>query len=122
MKDNYELVAALHHLLSNELEDIREDLVLSEMCASAGFEKSHQVIKQQALRKIRRAGWLMQHIISLNGQLERPQIDPIEFNIGDRTKRLPFRVDRKLESAKPHELGLPLFAIPNTNEHQSSFV
>ena len=111
MKDNHKLVAVLKQLLAAELEDIRDDLALSEMCKASDFERSHRALEQQALGKIQHAGQLIQRIISANGTPGITKLDLLRFGFADLNNRSDLPISKKPVSVKSRTLGLRLFSI-----------
>ena len=79
MKANPVLSDLLNRLLADELAAISEYMVHSEMCAEWGYKKLHKALKHQAKDEMKHAEWLIERIITLEGQPEVSKPRPIKI-------------------------------------------
>lgn len=67
MKGNDQIIALLNDRLSEELTAINQYIVHSEMCASWGYDKLHDLIEKRAIGEMKHSEELIARILFLEG-------------------------------------------------------
>lgn len=107
MKGNKKLLTVLNQLLADELTAISQYMVHSEMCSGWGYGKLHDAIEKQAIDEMRHAEWLIERILTLEGQ---PVVDRLnKMKIG-RTVPEILTVDQnaELDAVNAYNAGIKL--------------
>ena len=107
MKGNKKLVTVLNQLLADELTAISQYMVHSEMCKNWGYGKLHDAIEKQAIDEMHHAEWLIERIITLEGQ---PVVDRLNKMKCGRTapKILTVDQDAELDAVRAYNEGIAL--------------
>src|SRR3989304_9145362 len=79
MKGDAKMLTVLNELLADELTDISQYMVHSEMGDNWGYDKLHKAIEKQALDEMHHAEWLIQRIIFLEGAPVVSKLNPIQI-------------------------------------------
>lgn len=67
MKGNEKLIGKLDELLADELTAINQYIVHSEMCASWGYGRLHEIVDKRAIQEMMHAEKLIARILFLEG-------------------------------------------------------
>lgn len=107
MKGNKKLVTVLNQLLADELTAISQYMVHSEMCNNWGYGKLHEAIEKQAIDEMHHAEWLIERIITLEGQPTVDRLNKMKFG---RTVPEIVTVDQdsELDAVKAYNAGIAL--------------
>jgi bacterioferritin len=95
MKGNAKLVETLNSLLADELTNINQYIVHSEMCANWGYERLHQAVEKRARQEMHHAEKLIARIIFLEGTPTVSRLNQIHIGAD---------VPKQLQSDKEAEL------------------
>jgi len=107
MKGNKKLLAVLNQLLADELTAISQYMVHSELCKNWGYGKLHDAIEKQAIDEMHHAEWLIERIITLEGQ---PIVDRLNKMRFGRTVPEIVTVDQdaELDAVRAYNAGIAL--------------
>ena len=107
MKGNKKLVTVLNQLLADELTAISQYMVHSEMCKNWGYGKLHDAIEKQAIDEMHHAEWLIERIITLEGQPVVDRLNKMKFG---RTvpEILTVDQDAELDAVRAYNEGIAL--------------
>lgn len=95
MKGETKIIAALNHLLADELTAINQYMVQSEMCANWGYGRLHEAAEKRAIDEMKHAEKLIGRILFLEGI---PIVSALnKIHIGD-TVETQHRNDHEAES------------------------
>ena len=79
MKGDKKLLGVLNDLLADELTAINQYMVHSEMCSNWGYPKLHDAIEKQAIDEMHHAEWLIERILTLEGQPIVDRLNKMKF-------------------------------------------
>jgi len=107
MKGNKKLLATLNQLLADELTAISQYMVHSELCKNWGYGKLHDAIEKQAIDEMHHAEWLIERIITLEGQPVVDRLNKMKFG---RTVPEIVTVDQdaELDAVRAYNAGIAL--------------
>ena len=107
MKGNKKLLTVLNQLLADELTAISQYMVHSELCKNWGYGKLHDAIEKQAIDEMHHAEWLIERIITLEGQ---PIVDRLNKMRFGRTVPEIVTVDQdaELDAVRAYNAGIAL--------------
>jgi len=107
MKGNKKLLTALNQLLADELTAISQYMVHSEMCKNWGYGKLHDAIEKQAIDEMHHAEWLIERIITFEGQPVVDRLNKMKFG---RTvpEILTVDQDAELDAVRAYNTGIAL--------------
>ena len=107
MKGNKKLVTVLNQLLADELTAISQYMVHSELCKNWGYGKLHDAIEKQAIDEMHHAEWLIERIITLEGQPVVDKLNKMKFG-----RSVPEIVtvdqDAELDAVRAYNAGIAL--------------
>jgi len=107
MKGNQKLIETLNSLLAEELANINQYMVHSEMSANWGYVKLHEHFEKRAITEMRHAEKLIGRILFLEGIPVVSNLNKI--NIGSNTsKQLAYDHDAEEGAIKAYNAGIQL--------------